>query len=90
MQAGSGIAGNPDPTATTFANPVGSSVSGQDVTLTATVKATGSGVSNPTDGSVSFYQGATLLGTVPLERLRPGDLLRRPAHGGYVSILRGL
>ena len=66
VQAGSGITGNPDATATTFADPVGSSASGQAVTLTATVKATGSGVANPTDGSVSFYQGATLLGTVNL------------------------
>ncbi len=64
--SGSGAKGNPNATATTFANPVGSSASGEAVTLTATVKATGSGVANPTDGSVSFYQGSTLLGTVNL------------------------
>ncbi len=66
VQAGTGALGNADATTTTFASPVGTSASGQTVTLSTTVKATTSGVANPTDGAVTFYQGSTFLGTVNL------------------------
>jgi subtilisin family serine protease len=82
VQQGSGVTGNPDATATTFANPVGSSTSGQAVTLTATVKATGSGIANPTDGSVSFYQGSTLLGTVNLSGSNQATFTTAPLSVG--------
>ena len=82
VQAGSAVTGNPDATATAFADPVGSSVSGQAVTLTATVTATGSGVANPTDGSVSFYQGSTLLGTVKLSGSNQATFTTAPLSVG--------
>ena len=89
-EGGSAALANPDATATTFANPMGSATSGQSVTLTATVKTTTTGVANPTDGSVTFYYGLDRAGHGEPERLGPGHLADRPSLGGYVQFLRGL
>ena len=64
VQGGSAALSNPYATTTAFASPVGTAASGQSVTLTATV--TASGAANPTDGTVAFFAGSTLLGTVSL------------------------
>jgi hypothetical protein len=56
---------NPDPTTTTVASSPSITAFGQSVTFTAVVAATPPGSGTPT-GTVSFYDGASLLGTVAL------------------------
>jgi hypothetical protein len=56
---------NPDPTTTTLTSNVGITAVGQNVTFTATVTANAPGSGTPT-GSVSFFDGTSLLGTVNL------------------------
>ncbi len=80
VQAGSAALSNPDATATTFATAVGSSASGQSVTLTATV--TASGVASPTDGTVTFFAGSTVLGTVSLNRTNQASYPAGPLSAG--------
>ncbi len=60
-------------TSTTFQSSVNPSTYGQSVTLTATVVANTSGVGTPT-GTVSFYDGSTLLGTATLPSSGPDQL----------------
>src|SRR5208337_621746 len=52
-------------TTTTLAAPVGPSVYGQSLTLTATVAVVSPGAGTPT-GSVEFFDGTTSIGTTPL------------------------
>ncbi len=64
----------PDPTTTTVATSVTPSVYGQPVTFTATVAATPplSGTAISPTGTVTFYDGTTLLGTGTLNAMRVG------------------
>ncbi len=78
-------AANPDATTTTFANPTGSSMAGQTVTLTATVASTASGAASPTDGAVIFYQGTTALGTVSLNGSDQASFTTGPLSPGTYS-----
>ena len=57
---------NPPPTTTALASSLNPSVLGQPVTLTATVTAVAPGAGTPA-GTVTFYDGATVLGTGTLD-----------------------
>ena len=85
------IAGGTNLTSTTIASPLNPATSGDSVTFTATVTA----LSSPT-GSVQFYDGSSLLGTVTLSgstatlttsTLTPGDHLISAVYLGNGTLL---
>ncbi len=82
VQGASTALANPDATATTFAEALGTSASGQSVTLTATVRTTASGVANPTDGTVTFFEGSTPLAMVTLSRSDQASYVAGPLPAG--------
>jgi hypothetical protein len=82
---------NPASTSTNLAVSPSQPVLGQPVTLTATVTPTGAGTGTPT-GSIHFYDGQTLIGSVPLNAqdvATLGGLLPSTGAHAYSAVYPG-
>src|SRR4029077_8448226 len=70
---------------TTLASSANPQAAGQDVTFTATVNVVAPGSGTPT-GPVTFFDGATSLGSGPLDAARQARLMTSALSGGVRSI----